>query len=390
MDPGRAAVGARAAEHHRRVFGTDPAAVAVSPGRINIIGEHTDYAGGVCLPAAVGTYLAVAASQGLRIEVASERHQGEVVAADADTLAPTGGWADQALGVLAELGHEGMAVPARLAIASDIPEGSGLSSSAALGVAATMAILDLADLVAEPLDAGRLARAAENNFMRVPSGLMDQAAVTLGRRDNALFFDAAAEVGELVPLPDDIAWLVIPSGIERELRGSDYGERAAEAAEALRLARAPAEHRELRSLGDLDPHEVEALLLPPPFDRRARHIAGECQRVRMAVACLEADNVDILGQLVHTSHRSLARDYEVSLPELDAIVEVAMEAGCAGARMMGAGFGGSVLALVEASRADAVSAAIGDRLQVPAAAARRGGGVVRRVAVVDGAGLIKP
>ncbi|MDP9325139.1 MAG: galactokinase, partial [Candidatus Dormibacteraeota bacterium] len=346
MDPGREAVAARAAELHRGAFGSDPAAIAVSPGRINIIGEHTDYAGGLCLPAAIDRYLAVAVSQGERIEVASERHE-DVVRAEPEALVATGGWADHALGVVAELGTEGLAVPARLAIASDIPQGSGLSSSAALGVAATMAVLDLADLVAEPLDVGRLARAAENNFVGVPTGLMDQAAAVLGRRDHALLFDAGAEIGELVPLPGEIAWLVIQSGIERELRRSGYAERAGEAAEALRLARQT--HPELGGLCELEPHQVEALALPEPLGRRARHIAGECVRVRMAVACLEAGNIEALGQLVLTSHRSLARDYEVSLPELDQIVEVAVEAGCRGARLMGAGFGGSVLAVVAAS-----------------------------------------
>jgi galactokinase len=387
VDPGRAAIAARAAELHRGTFGADPAAVAVSPGRINIIGEHTDYAGGLCLPAAIDRYLAVAVSQGEHIEVASERHD-DVVRADPESLSRTGGWADYALGVVAELGTEGLAVPARMAIASDIPAGSGLSSSAALGVAATMAVLDLADLVAEPLDAGRLARAAENNFVGVPSGLMDQAAVVLGRRDHALLFDAAAEIGELVALPGEIAWLVIQSGIERELRGSGYADRAAEAAEALRQARQT--NSELKSLCDLEPHEVEALALPEPLGRRARHIAGECMRVRMAVACLEAGNIEALGQLVLTSHRSLARDYEVSLPALDEIVEVAVDAGCPGARVMGAGFGGSVLAVAGATEAEAVAAKIEAGLNVPDVARRRGGGAVHRLAVVDGAGLVQP
>ena len=388
MDSGRAAIAARASEYHRKVFGAAPRAVAVSPGRINIIGEHTDYAGGVCLPAAVDRYLAVAASQGDQIEVASEQHQADIVRSDLAGLAATGGWADHALGVLAELGPQGAALPVRLAIVSDIPEGSGLSSSAAVGVATTMAALDLADLVAAPLDVARLARSAENNFVGVPSGLMDQAAAVLGRVGSALLFDAGAEIAELVPLPEGFAWLVVQSGIERTLRGSGYGDRAAEAAAALEHAR---QHQpELRSLCALDPSEVEALQLPEPLDRRARHIVGECLRVQMAVACLEAGNLDALGQLILTSHRSLARDYEVSLPELDAIVDVAVEAGCAGARLMGAGFGGSVLGVVAAASADATAERIRDRLNAPNAATRRGGGVVHRLAVVDGAGLVEP
>jgi galactokinase len=388
VDAARAAIAGRAAGFHRASFGANAETVAVAPGRINIIGEHTDYAGGLCLPAAVDRYLAVAASRSARIEAASEQYPGDVVRVEPDQVMPTGGWGDHPLGVLAELVGLGAPIGVRLAIVSDIPPGSGLSSSAALGVATAMAAAQLAGWSMDPLDLARLCRRAENDFLGVPSGLMDQAAVVLGREDTALLFDAGAEIAEPVPLPPNFGWLVIQSGIERSLRGSGYGDRRAEAEGALEAARE--RHRGLRTLCDLDPTEVEALSLPAPLDRRARHIAGECVRVRMAVACIEAGNIEALGQLVLTSHKSLARDYEVSLPDLDRIVDIAVDAGCAGARVMGAGFGGSVLAVVDAETADTVAVAIRERFQLPAGAAGRGGGEVHRLAVVDGAAAAEP
>jgi galactokinase len=344
--------------------------VAVAPGRINIIGEHTDYAGGLCLPAAVDRYLAVAAGPAEAIDVVSQGH-GAPVGADAADLHPSGGWADHPLGVLAELARGGVPVAVRLAIASEIPAGAGLSSSAALGVATALAVMGLAGGAVDAYEVARLCRRAENEFLGVPSGLMDQVASLLGRHRQAVLFDAATEVAEPVSLPASLEFLVVESGIERALRGSHYGDRPREAAEALALARD--RHPGLDSLAHLDVAEVEYLSLPEPLNRRARHIAGESQRARLAVACLEADNVEALGDLMLASHLSLARDCEVSLPALDALVDSAVEAGCAGARLMGAGFGGSVIAAVEAGHASEVVALL------------EGGHRVHRVQVVDGA-----
>ena len=341
----------------------------MAPGRINIIGEHTDYAGGLCLPAAVDRYLAVAAGPADQVQVVSEG-RGNPVAADADDLRPTGGWADLPLGVLAELAREGIPVGLRLAITSEIPAGAGLSSSAALGVATAVAALQLAGGVIDGYHVARLCRSAENNFLGVPSGLMDQVAIVHGRRGQALFFNAATEILEPVPLPADLAFLVVESGIKRTLRGGQYGDRHAEAADALRLAQR--RHLGLRSLAELEASEIEALDLPPPLNRRARHIAGESQRVRLAVACIEAGNVGALGQLL-TSQLSLARDCEVSTPELEALVEEATRAGAAGARLLGAGFGGSVIAAVDAGRAGEVTNTLGRAHRC------------HRVEVVDGA-----
>lgn len=259
----------------------------------------------------------------------------------------------------------------RFAIASDIPPGAGLSSSAALAVATAIAVLRPLGGRINAYSLARLCQRAENDFLGVPSGLMDQIAILHGRRGEALFFNAAIEIFEPVSLPEDLALVVVESGIERSLRAGGYGDRQAEAAEALRLARI--RHPGLRSLADLESPEIEGLGLPEPLRRRARHIAGESHRVRLAIACLEADNVEALGQLMSTSHLSLARDYEVSTPELDALVAAALDAGAAGARLLGAGFGGSIILAVDASRAESVARTLGRDHRV------------HRVVAVDGA-----
>jgi galactokinase len=342
----------------------------VAPGRINIIGEHTDYAGGLCLPAAVDRYLAVAAGPADEITLTSQGH-GPPVSAAADHIRPLGNWADHPLGVLAELAREGLPVGVKLAIVSNIPSGAGLSSSAALGVATAIAVLELFGRDIDGDQVARLCRRAENRFLGVPSGLMDEVASIHGRHRHALLFDASTERIEPVLLPEDLAFLVIDSGIRRSLRGSKYGDRQAEASEALALARKA--FPGLQSLAHLDLADVEALSLPPPLDRRARHIVTETQRVREAAACLEAGDIKTLGQLMLASQRSLAEDAEVSIPELDAVVEGASGAGCIGARLMGAGFGGSVIAAARLQGVDEIV----DRLA--------SGHRVHRVTVVDGA-----
>ncbi|GAC1332560.1 MAG: galactokinase [Candidatus Dormibacteria bacterium] len=372
----RASVADRASRLFEHRFGHPPAAVAVAPGRINIIGEHVDYAGGMSLPAAVDRYLAVAAAPGPSIRAVSEAFPGREVSADAAALAPGGGWADHCLGTLDQLRASGLPVALDLAVASEIPPGAGLSSSAAVSIATALAAVRVAGAAIEPYDLARLCRRSENDFLGVPSGLMDQVACVMGRDQMALLFHADTEIVEGVPLPPGAAWLVCESGIERSLRGTGYAQRPAEAARALEIAQR--QRQGLRSLADLDPADVERLVLPAPLDRRVRHIVGETLRVRLAVACLEAGNLEALGQLMLTSHRSLARDCEVSLPELDRLVDIMMEAGCSGARLMGAGFGGAVLGLVPGETAEEATQVIAERFQPV-------GSEVHQVRVVAGA-----
>ena len=204
----------------------------VAPGRINIIGEHTDYAGGLCLPAAVDRYLAVAVSAADQVELASEGR--DRVSADPAAISPRGGWADLPLGVIAELGGGGL----RMAVASNIPPGAGLSSSAALATALVVAVRRLRRAPVDGFEVAKLCRRVENDFLGVPSGLMDQVASLLGLAGHALLLDPEEEVVVPVALPTGLAWLVCESGVERELRDSGYRDRPREAAEALRLARA--------------------------------------------------------------------------------------------------------------------------------------------------------
>jgi galactokinase len=379
----RDSITTRASEFFESRYGRPPETVAVSPGRINIIGEHVDYAGGLCLPAAVDRYLAVAAAPAAQIQLASELFAGQDPLVDRNSIRPTGTWADHPLGVLRELIAGGLEGGLQMAVVSDIPPGSGLSSSAAIGVATTIAALEIAGREMEPYEVARLCRRSENEFLGVPSGLMDEVGCVMGKEDMALLFHADTEIVEGVRLPPTAAWLVCQSGIEHRLRGSAYADRPAEAARALKLARRT--YPGLRSLVELEPAELEKLRLPPPLDIRARHIVGETLRVRLAVACLEAGNLEALGQLMITSHRSLARDMEVSLPELDRLVDIMMEAGCHGARLMGAGFGGAVLGLVSADMAREATEVVTERFRPAVAAARRGGGVIHRVRVVKGA-----
>jgi galactokinase len=382
-DVTRESIASRAADFFERRYGHQPRTVVTCPGRINIIGEHVDYAGGMCLPAAVDRYLAVAAAPAGEIRASSELFPGQDARSSTTDIRPGGGWSDNCLGVLAQLTLEAVPVGMELAVVSDIPPGSGLSSSAAIAVATALVALELAGREMAPYDVARLCRRSENEFLGVPSGLMDQVACVMGREDTALLFHADNEIVETVPLPSEASWLVCESGIVRSLRGGDYADRPAEASRALELARA--RYRGLRFLTDLDPAEVEDLRLPAPLDRRARHIVGETLRVRLAVACLEAGNLDALGQLIITSHRSLARDCEVSLPELDRLVDIMMEAGCSGARVMGAGFGGSVLGLVAADMAEEAAAVIAERFRPADGPSRRGGGEIHRVRAVRGA-----
>jgi len=321
--------------------------------------------------------VAAALSLAPDVRLASDAFPDEVSLPDASS--PTGGWGDLALGVIAGLRRAGvLRAGAHVAFSTSVPPGAGLSSSAAAGVAAAAAALAATAGTLGASAVARLCQRAEHEYLGVPSGLMDETAVLLGRAGQALLFDPELEEVTPVDVPGEAAWLVVESGVTRELRSSEYGARAGEAAEALGLARLRLPG--LDRLGDLTPGEVADLDLPEPLNRRARHIASEVMRVRMGVASLEADNLEAFGELMVTSHRSLARDCEVSTPELDELVEVALAAGALGARLMGAGFGGSVLALAERGSAARVAQKLGRRYRTPGGGAPR----VHQVALVDG------
>ena len=369
-------------------FGSAPDGVWAAPGRVNVIGEHTDYNAGFVLPVALPhtTRAAVSRRDDGRVVFASVQDDGSVVELDLAELAPgrPEGWAAYPAGVVWGL-RERLGGGVSVLVESDVPVGAGLSSSAALTCSVALALRDLAAPELGPLDLVELARRAENDFVGAPTGILDQSASVLCTAGHALFLDTRDRTSEQVPL--DLAaagleLLVVDSGVTHEHAGGGYGDRRREcelAAERLGVAFL----REIDDVTGLEPladgTPEGAVLL-----RRARHIVTENARVLEVVAALrgEADPRTI-GPILTAGHDSLRDDFEISVPMLDAIVESTTEAGAHGARMVGGGFGGSAIALVEADRMDAVLAAVRERFAregqdqprtftaVPSAGARR-------------------
>jgi galactokinase len=234
-------------------------------------------------------------------------------------------------------------------ISSTLPAGAGLSSSAALEVVIALALCAVADFDIEPLELASACRRAEQRAVGVPCGILDQAACVLGEPNAAVLIDCASLEHALIQVPADATFLVIDSGIQRQLENTGYAYRRRELERALTTIDAPSP-REL-SVRDLDP-------LEPVLRRRLRHVITENGRVRQFADALEADDLQAAGRIISESHASLRDDYEVSLPELDELAAAAEECGALGARLLGGGFGGAVLALVEASRVAKVARVI--------------------------------
>ncbi len=368
----------RAAELFELRFGGEPDGVWLAPGRANVMGEHTDYNDGYVLPFALGQGVTAAAacrsgpgSPGSRqLALCSRQEPAAAVQVALDGLAPgqVTGWAAYPAGVAWALEAAGRPVPgACIAIDSDLPTGAGLSSSAALECAIALALTELAGLTVPRRELAAIAQRAENEFVGVPSGIMDQSASLLGQAGHALLLDCRSLETAQVPFDPaaaDASLLLINTRARHDLSDGDYGRRRAECEEAARRLGISS----LRSL--TSPAEADRLA-DPVLRRRARHVVADNQRVLDVVALLSAPlgtPVDIyrdIGQLLTESHASLRDDFEISWPEADATVEAALAAGAFGARMMGGGFGGSVLALVPASAAgpvrDAVTAAFARR-----------------------------
>ncbi|WP_432829845.1 galactokinase [Dactylosporangium sp. CA-092794] len=332
-------------------------AVWASPGRVNLIGEHTDYNDGYVLPFALPHSTIVGARRLERPEwtVTSEQ-MGETV-----TFGPgekVTGWAAYVAGVVWVLGEAGHDVPgAALTIASDVPFGAGLSSSAALECAAMAALLDLAgDDVPLPLRP-RLAQRAENEYVGAPTGIMDQSASTLCRAGHALFLDCRSLATEQVPFDlsaQGLAVLVIDSKAPHAHVSGEYAARRRNCEEAAKILDVPA-------LRDVEPDGLEAALArldDPVMRRRVRHVVTEDQRVLDTVTALRAGDARAIGPLMTASHASMRDDYEITVPQVDTAVSAALAAGAYGARMTGGGFGGCVLALVDADRCAAAEAAV--------------------------------
>jgi galactokinase len=353
-------------EGFRARAGRAPEGVWFAPGRVNLIGEHTDYSDGFVLPIAIdrGVLVAAARRGDRRLRCWSAQEAGELDV-ELAALGPGGveGWSAYPAGVAWALGQEGVAgVGADLLVDGDVPAGAGLSSSAALECASALALADLARegggaaRPADPVELARLARRAEVEAVGVPCGVMDQMASMLARAGHALFLDTRSLATEHLPLalePAGLRLLVIDTRAPHRLVSGAYAERrtAVEAAaRALGVA----------ALRDATVEQVEAAAeeLGEPGRRRALHVVTENARVLRAVELLRSGKLDRLGPLLAASHASLRTDFEVSCPELDTAVDAAVDAGSVGARMTGAGFGGSALALVPDARVEQVAAAV--------------------------------
>jgi len=329
-----------------------------APGRVNLIGEHTDYNDGFVMPAAVGLYcwVAIAPRPDRRLTLHSSNFN-QSISVDLDDPSParSGTWSDYPVGTALSLERAGHRLRgANILIHGDIPFGSGLSSSAAIEVATGFALLENAGL--EP-DLTRLSLAcqkAENDFVGARVGIMDQFISAHGKRDHSLMLDCRSLQFKLLPIPEKVSLVVCNTGVKHAIASGEYNQRRAQCEEGVRLLAAALPG--IRALRDVSSGQLEAhkALLPELVYRRCRHVITEDDRVELAAAALNQHDLEELGELMAASHRSLRDDYEVSCRELDVMVEIAGEqAGLIGARMTGGGFGGCTVNLVHTSGAEA-------------------------------------
>lgn len=353
-------------EHH----GSSPEVVWSAPGRVNLIGEHTDYNDGFVLPCALPHRTAVAARERTDgcFSLGTLEADGHLRTASPPSLdaSPTGDWTTYPLGVARALSAAGYpSTGADLVIAGDVPHGAGLSSSHALECATALALLDLLGLApGEPGAPGLgeiavLVQRAENDYVGAPTGLLDQTASLCCVADHALFYDVRTGTREHVPFAprtDGLELLIIDTRVSHSHSESAYGQRRAGCERAAELLDVPA-------LRDVTPASLENALetLPAELHPLVRHVVSENERVHRAVEHLRAGDYAALGPLLNTSHESLRTDYQVSCPELDLAVAAAVDAGAVGARMTGGGFGGSALALVPAEARTDVARAVTNR-----------------------------
>lgn len=350
----------RLTDKFRQSFHAEPAFIVRAPGRVNLLGEHVDYNDGWVLPAAIdrAAYVAVGECPSPLVSLtAADLDEGatfRVTELDSQvdvTGKPLKSWARYPAGVAWALKERGLPVGGMDAVlTSDVPRGAGLSSSAAVEVAFATAWQKLGGWPLLPMDVARTCQRAENQYVGVNSGIMDQFASTCGRAGQALLLDCRTLEWESVPLPEGVAIVVADTMARRELGKSEYNVRRAHCEEAVRiLAPVLPGVTALRdvSVEDFNRH---AHWLPEVVAKRARHVVEECARTRAAVEVLRAGRAEEFGALMNACHASLRDLYEVSCPELDAMAGAAQKIeGCYGARLTGAGFGGCTVNLVAAS-----------------------------------------
>lgn len=343
-------------------FGHAPVGVWAAPGRVNVIGEHTDYNDGFVLPFAIDRATVVAASvrEDSTVRVSSTfSDSGEIVVSDLDELnaGDVDGWAAYPVGVLWALRQARHPVQGmELLIDSQVPVGAGLSSSAAIECAVAVAANDLFGLGLTGSELALIGQRAENEMVGAPTGLMDQSASLLGRHGHAVFLDCRSQRAELVPLPleeNGLALLVIDTRVSHSHATGGYASRRRACEVGADVMGVSA----LRDLTEDDLQEASGLLDEETF-RRVRHVVTENARVQAAVELLRTESPQAIAPLLDASHASMRDDFEISCPELDLAVESSREAGALGSRMTGGGFGGSAIALVEVEDLDRVASAV--------------------------------
>lgn len=332
-------------------YSAHPSIIVRAPGRVNLIGEHTDYNDGFVFPVAIdrATYIAARSRTDQTVQVVSSDLNEEDAFSIDHIERSSRPWHNYVRGVVLALqiaGHP--LVGADLLIASDVPRGSGLSSSAALEVAVGYTFQLLNHLNIPGKELALLAQSAENNFVGVQCGIMDQLIAVLGRADHALLIDCRDLSYHTIPLLPSVAVVVCDSHIPRTLAASAYNQRRQECSAAVQLLQQwyPA----IRALRDVNEDQLTAHedALPEPVRSRARHVVRENRRALQGAEALKRGDVAAFGQLMNESHASLRDDYQVSLPDIDLLVETAQHlAGCYGSRLTGAGFGGCTVSLVE-------------------------------------------
>jgi galactokinase len=336
-----------------------------APGRVNLIGEHTDYTGGLVMPAAIdfNTVAAVSAATDSKSTINSVNFKREFqFDAGAIPAKPKRDWTDYPLGVLWSLRESGITAPQfNMTLAGDVPLGAGLSSSASVEVAVVFAALALADATMPRIEIALACKRAENGFVGAQSGIMDQYIACCGVKDHALMIDTRDLTSRAVPLPPDVRLVICNTMVKHSHAGGEYNQRRKEVEEGTRAIQQV--NPSIRELRDATLEDLEAARSKMSDDafRRCRHIITENARVQEAVAALAAGNMQRMGQLMAEAHASYRVDFQASCREADLLVELAnQQPGIIGARLTGGGFGGCTVNLVEATHAEEFRKAIHD------------------------------
>ncbi len=349
---------------HRQRFATTARAFA-APGRVNLIGEHTDYNDGFVLPMAIDRWTVVAASPNNSdaIRVRSLDLDDEVAIPIDAPFRRLSTWYDYAAGVVAAIAEDHpLEAGLDVTVGTDLPIGGGLSSSASFELALAQAVVTSAGIESNADRLAAIGLRAEHDYVGIRSGAMDQLAVAHGVADSALFIDCRALTVTPVALPSGVAVAVMDTGVRRTLAMSQYNERRKQCERGVKLLQE--DRLDIDALRDVTPelHERHAAHLPSPIRERVRHVVEENARTKAAVAALGAANLVEFGRLMNESHESLRDFYEVSIPELDALVSIAQHVeGVYGARMTGGGFGGCAIALVDEDAADRLVGEVSSR-----------------------------